>query len=105
MMALVRFLAGLAFLIAVLAVVSDGTRTQPGAAGFTVTSLGEHWGRIAPASLKSAQAVVGRYSHPVVWNLTAAPLLKLPTWGVFGALGAVLAYAGRRRRRVNIFAN
>jgi hypothetical protein len=32
-------------------------------------------------------------------------LLLLPTWAVFGTLGLLAAYAGRRRRRVNVFAN
>jgi hypothetical protein len=40
-----------------------------------------------------------------VWNLGVRQLLAVPTWSAFAALGLIFAYAGRRRRRVNVFAN
>jgi len=40
-----------------------------------------------------------------VWDLVIGKLLLLPAWSLFGALGMLAAYAGRRRRRTNVFAN
>ena len=99
-----RFFAGLLLLIAVIAAVADGTRTMA-AERLVVTSAGEQWGKIAPNSLKYAQTYVQRTVHPLVWDTAVRPLLLLPTWALFGGLGFLLAYIGRRRRRVNVFAN
>jgi hypothetical protein len=99
-----RFLAGVLFLIAVLAAVYDGTRSVA-AHTLTTTSLFEHWSKLAPTLLAAAQGTVQRYTHPLVWEAGVRRLLLLPTWLVFAALGLILAYAGRRRRRVNVFAN
>ena len=46
-----------------------------------------------------------RATHPMVWELGVRKLLAVPTWAVFGVIGFLLAYFGRRRRRVNVFAN
>jgi len=105
-MGLLRFLAGLLLLVAVIAAIYDGTRAlESRGAEFTMTSLGEQWSKVAPISHKNAQAAVRRYTHPLVWDGLIQRLLLLPTWAVFGSLGLVAAYAGRRRRRVNVFAN
>ena len=101
-----RFLAGVLLLIAVIAAIYDGTRTLDSKAGeVTMTSLGEQWSKVAPVSHKNAQAAVRRYSHPLIWDALIQRLLHLPTWAVFGTLGLLVGYAGRRRRRVNVFAN
>jgi len=104
MLAFFRFLAATFLLIAVIAAVYDGTRSAA-SGGLVMTSLLEHWSRIAPGLLASAQSGVGRALHPLVWNLGVSKLLAVPTWALFGAVGLLLAYAGRRRRRVNVFAN
>jgi hypothetical protein len=101
-----RLLAGVLLLIAVIAAIYDGTRTLDSKAGeVTMTSLGEQWSKVAPVSHKNAQAAVRRYSHPLIWDALIQRLLQLPTWAVFGSLGLLAGYAGRRRRRVNVFAN
>ena len=104
MLAFFRFLAGTFLLIAVIAAVYDGTRSLA-VGGLAMTSLIEHWSRIAPGLLASAQSGVARALHPLVWDLGVRKLLLVPAWAVFAALGLMLAYAGRRRRRVNVFAN
>jgi uncharacterized protein (TIGR03382 family) len=48
---------------------------------------------------------VQRHTHPLVWDLGLAKVLRLPTWGVLGLLGVGFAWLGRRRRAVNIYAN
>jgi hypothetical protein len=105
-MGFLRFLASVLLLVAVIAAIYDGTRKLESREGeFTMTSLGEQWSKVAPISYKNAQAAVRRYTHPLVWDGLIQRLLLLPTWAVFGSLGLVAAYAGRRRRRVNVFAN
>jgi hypothetical protein len=104
MTAFLRFLAGCLLLVAVIAAVDDVTRSQ--AAGRTVvSSASEHWQRVSPASVDNARSAVQRRSHPLVWDYGVAQILRVPTWGLFGLLGLLLGYAGRRRRRVDIFAN
>jgi hypothetical protein len=104
MLAFFRFLAGTCLLIAVIAAVYDGTRSLA-AGSLATTSLLEHWSRIAPALLASAQSGVGRALHPLVWDMGLRRLLLMPAWAAFAALGVLFAYAGRRRRRINVFAN
>ena len=104
MLALFRFLAGVFLLIAVIAAVYDGTRSL--AAGALVsTPLAEHWSKIAPGLLSAAQTAVSRATHPLVWDLGLRKVLLVPTWALFAMLGLLFAFAGRRRRRVNVFAN
>ena len=104
MLGVLRFLAGVLFMIAVLAAVYDGTRSMA-ANAFVTTSLFEHWSKLTPTLFNAAQSAVHRYAHPMVWEVGVRRLLLLPTWLVFAVLGLALAYAGRRRRRVNVFAN
>jgi hypothetical protein len=99
-----RFLAGVFLLIATIAAVYDGTRSLA-ADDLVTTSLMEHWTKLAPALLAATRSGLQRSTHPLVWELGAAKLLGLPAWGAFAALGILCAYAGRRRRRVNVFAN
>jgi hypothetical protein len=99
-----RLLASVLLLIAVIAIVFDGTRSLA-AHTLVLTSLGENWAKIAPATLTAARNAVQRYTHPLVWDLGIRKLLLLPSWVVFGVLGVVVAYVGRQRRRVNVFAN
>jgi hypothetical protein len=105
-MVFLRFLAAILLLAAVIAGVYDGTRALDSkGAEVSMTSLGEHWSKLAPVSYKNAQAAVRRYSHPLIWDTLIQRLLLVPSWVVFGSLGLLLGYAGRRRRRVNVFAN
>ncbi len=104
MLAFLRFLAAVILLIAVIAAVYDGTRSVT-ANKLVTTSLAEHWTTLAPTLLDSAKSAVQRSTHPLVWDMGLARLLALPAWGLFGGLGLILAYAGRRRRRINVYAN
>ena len=103
MLAFFRFLAGTFLLIAVIAAVYDGTRSM-GTGGLAMTSLIEHWSRLAPTLLGAAQGAVTRSTHPLVWEMLRK-LLGVPAWAAIAVLGLLCAYAGRRRRRVNVFAN
>ncbi|HEY7084531.1 MAG TPA: hypothetical protein VH519_06910 [Hyphomicrobiaceae bacterium] len=104
MLAFFRFLAGVLFLIAVIAAVDDGTRSVA-AGAFVSTPLAEHWSKIAPGLLSAAQSAVSRATHPLVWELGMRRVLLVPTWALFAGLGLLFAFAGRRRRRINVFVN
>ena len=100
-----RFLAGVLLLVATFAAVNDVTRSL--AAGRTVepVSTYAHWSHLAPVTLDLARHGVQRHTHPLVWDPVIVAALQLPAWALFGLGGVLLAYAGRRRRQINIFAN
>lgn len=100
-----RFLAYPLFLIAAVALITDVTRTTSGDAGLVITSLGEHWRAIAPATFEAARAAVTRRAGAWMWDPLILSVLKLPGWLALGGLGLVLSYVARRRRAVNVFAN
>jgi hypothetical protein len=104
MKGLLRFLAGAFLLVAVIAAVNDVTRFLA-ADRTVVTSTYEHWSKLAPVTLAAARGSVQRRTHPLVWDWGLVPVLQLPAWALFGLLGLMFAYAGRRRREVNVFAN
>jgi hypothetical protein len=102
---LVRFLAGVALMVAVMAAANDVTRSLMAGERLPPVSTLEHWSKLAPVTLTAARTAVQRYTPRLVWDPCLVTLLNLPAWGLFGLLGALLAYAGRRRREVNVFAN
>jgi hypothetical protein len=103
--AVARYLARPLLLIAVIALVYDGTRTIAGGGGLVTTSLLEHWQNLAPVSLANAKAVVAARVHPFAWDGLIMRILVLPAWLVTGALGLVFSYLGRKRSKINVFAN
>lgn len=92
-------------LVAVIALVYDGTRTLAGSSGLITTSLLEHWQTLAPASLEATRTGIIRRLHPWLWDSAILPLLRFPAWLVLGGLGLALSYIGRKRHSVNVFAN
>jgi hypothetical protein len=102
---LLRFLAGVAFIVAVMAAANDVTRSMTAGERLPPVSTVEHWSKLAPVTLTAARTAVQRYTPRLVWDPCLVTLLNLPAWGLFGLLGALFAYAGRRRREVNVFAN
>ena len=104
MAVLLRFLAGVLLLVAVIFAVNDATRLAGPDRGSAVT-MHQTWSTVSPNSLNAAQRAVQSTTHPAVWTWGVHPLLQLPAWALFGLLGLVLAFVGRRRRRVNIYAN
>jgi hypothetical protein len=100
-----RFLAGAFLLVAVIAAVNDVTRSMAAGEVLPPVSAYQHWQRLAPVTLNAAHSWVERRTDPLVWDMGVAKLLQLPAWGLLGLIGLLLAYAGRRRREINIFAN
>ena len=104
MLGFFRFLAGVVLLVAVLAAVYDGTRSMA-ADRVVTTSCLEHWSNLAPTSLNTVRMAVRRNLPPAVWDAGISKGLDLPAWALLGAAGVLLGYVGRRRRRVNVYAN
>lgn len=97
-----RVLSWVMFLIAVLAIVTDVTRSMAAHAVVMVPLL-EHWSKLWPTSLASFQGFVGKV--PFLWTVAVKPALSIPAWLIFGWLGMMFAYFGRRRRKINVYAN
>ena len=103
-MAFFRLLAWVLLLSAMIALVSDLTRAANGGTFAVTTTLG-YWKTVSPQSLAAAATSVQRTLHPLLWDPVCVRLLGLPIWLLIGGLGAVFAVLGRKKRRVNIYAN
>jgi hypothetical protein len=99
-----RVLARPLLLVAIVALVWDGTRTLAGE-GWVWTSLAEHWQALAPRSLNALQSTVTRVVHPRAWDGGVLRVLTLPAWLVLGVLAIMLGWIGRKRQQVDVFAN
>lgn len=104
-MAVLRFLASLFLLVAVVAFVADVTGPLTGAAPFAATSLGRHWQEFAPSTYVAAREAISKGPAPWAWSIVVSSIIAVPTFILFAALGLVAGYAGRRRRRINIYVN
>lgn len=104
-MNVLRFLASLFLLVAMVALVSDLSPWLQGARPYAATSFAKHWGDLAPATLQSARTSLSRVAGPWVWDWIVAGVISLPTSYLFGFLAALCGWAGRRRRRVDVFVN
>ena len=100
-MAVLRFIASLLLLIAVIAFAADATRSS----SLQPTTVAQHWRTFAPDSMTAAEAEVSRALHPLVWDPAIVGLINMPVFMLFGILGVFAGYMGRRQHRVNIFTN
>jgi heme A synthase len=100
-----RIAARVLLVVALLALVSDGTRTLATDGGLVVTSFLEHWTDLAPASLETVKRTLSLKVHPALWDSVLARLFALPAWLVLGVTAVILSYAARKRRRLNVYAN
>ncbi len=100
-----RLLGVWLMLLAVVALVYDGTRMLADNGALAFTPLGEHWFSIHPQSLNAAQAGIERHVAPFLWDPVMTTILLLPAWLVVGGLGALLYLLGYRRQRIDVFTN
>jgi hypothetical protein len=103
-MAALRFVSSVFLLVAAVILVADLTHARTAVAPSAWISLAKHWSLLAPQSLAAAQRSLQATSS-LLWDPLVKSLLAVPAWLVFASLGAACGYAGRRRRRVNIFTN
>lgn len=96
---ILRLLAALALLAAVVSLVSDVVLLRP------ATTVAAYWQAISPVSYAAAGKSVSALAGDWLWRGVIAMALSLPAYVFFAGLGIALGYAGRRRRRVNIYVN
>ncbi len=100
-----RGLAGVCLIVAAVALASDlGTATMGGQRKIEPTSVVRHWQTFGPNSMEQTRSFLNKRTRPWVWEAFSTPL-RMPAFVFFTLLGMVFGYLGRRRHRVNIFAN
>ena len=105
-MMILRVLGIWSLLVAMVALTIDATTSlASGDQQWIMTPLGEHWFTLHAPSLNTSQAAIERYVHPFLWDPLILSLLQLPTWIVFGVLGLLLYWCGRRRRSIDLYDN
>lgn len=96
---MLRFLAAVCALLAVVALVTDLSR-----AGGSSTSLSEHLGQFAPSLLTATKAWISQQLGAGPWEAVTM-VLNLPSYAVFAILAAICGFAARPRRRVSVYVN
>ena len=102
---MLRFLAALFALIAVVAFASDVTAGGGSLTRFSPTSLLAHITELSPSLLAALRAGVIKSFGLTAWEPFTIGLLSLPTFVIFGALSLATGYAGRPREDVRVFIN
>jgi len=100
-----RILARLLLLVALIALVSDGTRTIANDSGIVITSALQYWSELAPVMLENVKRTLSLKLHPMLWDGMIAPLLSLPAWIVLSISALLLLYFARKRHKTNIYVN
>ncbi|MBN7758474.1 hypothetical protein JF546_09925 [Nitratireductor aquimarinus] len=93
-----RILALFALAVAVVMAVIDATRSIA-ASALIITPLGESWYSVSPDTLNLSQALIQRYTFPVIWDPAIIYILTLPGWLVFAVLALLFHAIGYRRKR------
>jgi hypothetical protein len=102
---ILRLAARLMLVVALIALVSDGTRSIANDSGIVITSALDYWAELAPTSLETVKRTLSVKVHPAVWDAGLARLLALPAWLVLGGGAVIILYLARKRRQATIFAN
>jgi len=104
-MPVLRFIASLFALVAVVALVADATPALNGSAPFAMTTVVGDWTLLAPATLVAARTAVSSGTAPWVWDSVVMSVISLPTPVVFGVLALVFGFFGRRRDVMKLHVN
>jgi hypothetical protein len=104
-MPVLRFLASLFALVAVVALVADATPALNGTAPFTMNTVVGDWTLLAPASLAAARTAVTDSVAPWVWDSVVMSVIGLPTPVLFGLLALAFGFLGRRREEMKLHVN
>lgn len=97
---MLRFLSGVAALVAVIALVSDLSRAEPG-----FTSLSGHLSQLAPSVLGAVRNGISQTLGEAAWNKWGAALFATPTFIMFFVISAICAYASRKRHKISVYVN
>jgi hypothetical protein len=100
-----RIFARLLLLIALIALVSDGTRTIANDSGIVITSALQYWTELAPVMLENLKRTLSLKIHPLFWDGLLVPLLSLPAWLFLAGSALIILFLARKRHKTNIFVN
>jgi hypothetical protein len=100
-----RIFARLLLLIALIALVSDGTRTIANDSGIVITSALQYWTELAPVMLENLRRTLSLKIHPLFWDGLLVPLLSLPAWLFLAGSALIILFLARKRHKTNIFVN
>lgn len=100
-----RIFARILLLIALIALVSDGTRTIANDSGIVITSALQYWAEVAPTMLENLKRTLSLKIHPLFWDGLLVPLLSLPAWIVLAGSALLILFFARKRRKTNIYVN
>ena len=100
-----RFLAFVLFIIATIALVADMTPYLDHDQPMTSTVVSDHWQTISPLSLAATKSQVTSSVGAWAWATIEFLILNFPTYIVFGALGLLAAYLGKRRNTIDVYVN
>ena len=102
---MLRFLAALFALFALISLAADISRPAIAGENFTATSLMQHLQAVAPSFVAGLEKSVSRSVGPFFWDPILTSILGLPASLLFLLLAIAAGIAGRPRRRVQIFVN
>lgn len=103
--ATLRILARIMLLVALIALVSDGTRTIANGSGLVVTSALKYWTELAPGMVENTKRTFSLKIHPLAWDGVLLPLLSLPAWLFLAGIALLILLLARKRQTTNIFVN
>ena len=103
-MGILRAVAWLFLLVAVIVFTADLTQSANGSAPASASLL-SHWKTMSPGSLAASATFIQHYTHPKLWDPVLLRLMLLPAWLLIGGVGVLLGVLSRGKRRVNIYAN
>jgi len=102
---LMRFLAALFALFALISFASDISRPAVDGHGPGAMSLLQHMQTLTPTFVASLQRTIENTMGAFAWNPLLTSILSLPAWLIFLTLAVGTGFLGRPRRRVRIFVN
>ena len=103
-MFLIRITGIWLMLIAVVALVVDGTKSLSNSQ-LIWTSLGEQWANISTKSLQATQLFIVDRLHSIIWDPFVYTILLWPSWAIIGLLGLFFYWLARKRHRTQTFIN
>ena len=101
---MLRFVAALFALVAVIAYAADFSR-PPGGENSGAVSLLQYLQNFAPVFVAAAKTTIERWFGSFMWDPVMTTVLSLPAYLLFLLLALAAGLAGRPRHRVQIFVN